>query len=102
MQRIGTILLTALLACSALAQSDDIAAARAVFDANINAIRQRNLDAYLSYYLHSPLLVRGGPTGFTTGYDEFAKARGPWPDAIEASDIHPPQLQPGLAYGTSR
>ena len=102
MQRIGTILLTALLACSALAQSDDIARARAVFEANINAIRQRNLDAYLSYYLHSPLLVRGGPTGFTTGYDDFAKARGPWPESIEASDIHLTPLQPGWVYGTYR
>jgi len=102
MQRIGTILLTALLACSALAQNDDIAGARAVFEANIDAIRQRNLDAYLSYYLHSPLLVRGGPSGFTTGYDEFAKARGPWPESIEASDIHLTRLQPGWVYGTYR
>jgi imidazolonepropionase-like amidohydrolase len=102
MQRIGTILLTALLASSAFAQNDDIAGARAVFEANINAIRQRNLDAYLSYYLHSPLLVRGGPSGFTTGYDEFAKARGPWPESIEANDIHLTQLRPGWVYGTYR
>ncbi|HEY8131164.1 MAG TPA: hypothetical protein VII12_04680, partial [Thermoanaerobaculia bacterium] len=102
MQRIGTILLTALLTCSALAQSDDIAGARAVFEANINAIRQKNLDAYLSYYLHSLLLVRGGPTGFTTGYDDFAKARGPWPESIEASDIHLTPLQAGWVYGTYR
>ena len=91
-----------MLALPAFAQSDDVAAARAVFDVNVNAIKQRNLDAYLSCYLHSPLLVRGGPTGFTTGYDEFAKARGPWPDAIEASDVHLTQLQPGLVYGTYR
>ncbi len=102
MQRIGTTLLTALLACNGLAQNDDIAGARAIFDANIAAIRQRNLDAYLSYYLHSPLLVRGGPTGFTTGYDAFAKARGPWPESIEASDVHLTQLQPGWVYGTYR
>src|SRR5213080_61626 len=100
MQRIGILLLA--IAMPAFSQTDDIAGARAVFDANVNAIRQRNLDAYLSYYLHSPLLVRGGPTGFTTGYDAFAKARGPWPDAIEASDIHLTQLQPGLVYGTYR
>ncbi|HYS55640.1 MAG TPA: amidohydrolase family protein [Thermoanaerobaculia bacterium] len=100
MQRIVMALL--MIAFPAFVQGDDIADARAVFDANINAIKQRNLDAYLSYYLHSPLLVRGGPTGFTTGYDAFAKARGPWPDAIEASDIHLTQLQPGLVYGTYR
>src|SRR5690242_5645227 len=98
MHRIGLVLLA--IALPALAQSDDIAAARAVFDANVNAIKQKNLDAYLSYYLHSPLLVRGGPSGFTTGYDEFAKVRGPWPDSIEASDIHLTELQPGWVYGT--
>lgn len=90
------------MALPAFAQSDDIAGARAVFDANINAIKQQNRDAYLSCYLHSPLLVRGGPSGFTTGYDDFAKARGPWPDSIEASDVHLTQLQPGWVYGTYR
>ena len=94
--------LTLLIAASSLAQSDDIAGARAVFEANINAIRQKNRDAYLSYYLHSPLLVKGGPTGFTTGYDDFAGARGPWPESIEASDLHLTQLQPGYVYGTYR
>ena len=100
MQRIGILLLA--IALPAFAQSDDIAGARAIFDANVNAIKQKNLDAYLSCYLHSPLLVRGGPSGFTTGYDEFAKARGPWPDSIEASDVHLTQLQPGWVYGTYR
>jgi len=102
MHRIGIIALTIVLASSASAQTDDVAAARAVFEANINAIRQKNLDAYLSYYLHSPLLVKGGPTGFTTGYDDFAKARGPWPESIEANDIHLTELQPGYVYGTYR
>ena len=54
-----------------------------MFEANINAIREKNRDAYLSYYLHSPNLVKGGPTGFTTGYDDFAAARGPWPRGPE-------------------
>src|SRR5437867_5395313 len=54
MQRIGLVFLSLVLASPAFAQSDDVSAARAVFEANINAIRQKNLDAYLSYYLHSP------------------------------------------------
>jgi imidazolonepropionase-like amidohydrolase len=83
-------------------ESPDVQAARTIFEANINAIRQRNLDAYLSYYLHSPALVRGGPSGFSTGYDEFAKARGPWPDSIEASDLRLTPIQPGIVYGTYR
>jgi len=98
------ILLVVLLlsSVSLKAENADVAAARALFEANIDAIRQRNLDAYLACYLHSPLLVKGGPTGFTTGYDDFARARGPWPDSIEASDLHLSELQPGFVYGTYR
>src|SRR5438105_12597505 len=102
MQRIRIFALTLVIATPLFAQNDDIAGARAVFEANINAIRQKNRDAYLSYYLHSPLLVKGGPTGFTTGYDDFATARGPWPESIEANDIHLTELQPGYVYGTYR
>src|SRR5512138_2499091 len=88
---------------AANAQQSDIAAARAVFDQNISAIRQRDRDRYLSLYLHDPKLVRTGPTGFATGFDEFAKGAGTrWPDVIEASDIHLTPLQPGLVYGTYR
>src|SRR5438094_1439608 len=96
------IAVTVLLATSITAQENDIQAARAVFATNLNAIRERNLEKYLSCYLHSKLLVRGGPTGFATGYDDFAKNRGPWPDSIEASDIHLTPLQPGYVYGTYR
>ena len=101
MRHILAILLVVIPAAAAT-QDPDVVAARAVFEANINAIRQKNIDAYLSYYLHSPALVRGGPTGFSTGYDEFAKARGPWPDSIEASDLHLTPIQPGVVYGTYR
>ncbi len=81
----------------------DVAAARAVFEANIDAIRHRDRDAYLSYYLHSERLVLGGPESFSTGFDSFAKGAGSqWPDLIEANDIHLTPLQPGLVYGTYR
>src|SRR6266540_6816204 len=103
MQRTGIVFLAIFLASPAFAQSADIAGARAVFEANIAAIRQRDKDRYLSLYLHSDLLVRGGPTGFTTGYDDFAKGAGAqWPDLIEGSDIHLTPLQPGWVYGTYR
>jgi len=85
------------------APADDVAAARVVFEANITAIRQRNRDAYLSYYLHSPALVLGGPEGFATGFEPFAKSAGAqWPDLIEANDIHLTPLHPGVVYGTYR
>src|SRR5258708_23474381 len=94
-------LLAAATAILAQAPDDDLTAARAAFDGNINAIRERNRDKYLSYYLHSPLLVRGGPTGFTTSFQDFAKVAGAQsPDLIEANDIHLTQLQPGWGHCT--
>lgn len=102
MQRIGIFALALLTAATAIGQSADIAGARAVFEANLKAIQEKNLDAYLSYYLHSPILVKTGPTGFTTGYDDFAKARGPWPVSFNAGDLQLTELQPGYVYGTYR
>jgi imidazolonepropionase-like amidohydrolase len=90
-----------LLALPALA--DDVAEARKVFEGNLAAIHAHDRAKYLSYYLHSERLVRGGPGGFSTGYDDFAKGAGAgWPDLLEANDIHLTPLQPGLVYGTYR
>jgi imidazolonepropionase-like amidohydrolase len=105
MRQLCRVLLTVLFVCPSLLASEhsDLAAARAVFDKNIDAIRRQDLQAYQSVYLHSELLVRSGPTGFTTGFDDFAKRIGRnWPDSIEASDIHLTSLQPGYVYGTYR
>jgi imidazolonepropionase-like amidohydrolase len=107
MRIIRAALLT-LLACSLTVpviaddEATDLAAARAVFEKNIDAIRHKDRDAYLSLYLHSDRLVRGGPTGFSIGYDDFAKARGPYPETMDASDLHLTRLQPGVVYGTYR
>ncbi len=80
-----------------------MAAARSIFEQNIIAIRNRDRDAYLSLYLKSDHLVRSGPTGFSTGFDDFAKQAGArWPDTIEATEMHLTPLQPGLVYGTYR
>jgi imidazolonepropionase-like amidohydrolase len=84
-------------------QAEDLAAARAVFERNIDAIRQRDAAKYLSCYLRSEQLARGGPSGFQTGYADFAKNAGSaWPDTIDASDIHLLPVQPGVVYGTYR
>ncbi|HEV7487514.1 MAG TPA: amidohydrolase family protein [Thermoanaerobaculia bacterium] len=100
---LATLLFLLIAAPLIATPADDVAAARSVFEANIKAIRERNRDAYLSYYLHSPSLVRGGPEGFDTGFDSFAKGVGAqWPDLIEANDIHLTPLQPGIVYGTYR
>jgi imidazolonepropionase-like amidohydrolase len=102
-----TLIVAAILFASApqlrADEAADVKAARSVFEANINAIRQRNREQYLTYYLHTARLARGGPAGFTTGYDDFAKGIGEhWPDMIEANDIHLVSVQPGLVYGTYR
>ncbi|HEX7422162.1 MAG TPA: amidohydrolase family protein [Thermoanaerobaculia bacterium] len=105
MRQLCRILAVTLIVCSPVFADDktDLAAARAVFDENIAAIRQRDRDKYLSLYMHDARLVRNGPTGFTTGFEEHAKHAGErWPDEIEASDVHMTSLQPGLVYGTYR
>ncbi len=84
-------------------EAGDLKAARAVFLANIDAIRARDKTRYLSCYLHDSHLARGGPEGFTTGFDDFGKQVGDkWPDLIEANDIHLVRVKPGVVYGTYR
>jgi imidazolonepropionase-like amidohydrolase len=96
-------LLIVLCALPLFADDADIAAARALFERNLNAIRTRDKDTYLQSYLHAPSLARGGPQGFSTGYDDFAKGAGAaWPDTFDASDLHLVSVQPGVVYGTYR
>jgi imidazolonepropionase-like amidohydrolase len=81
----------------------DLAAARAVFEKNLQAIRDKSRDAYLSCYLGSERLARTGPEGFELGYAGLAASAGQgWPDHIEAADIHLTPVQPGMVYGTYR
>lgn len=81
----------------------DLAAARSVFEKNLQAIRDKNRDAYLSCYLKSDRLVRTGPDGFELGYEGLAATAGQgWPDRIEAEDIRLTPVSPGTVYGTYR
>jgi imidazolonepropionase-like amidohydrolase len=84
-------------------EAADLRAARAVFEENIAAIRNKDRDRYISLYLNSDKLVRTGPAGFTLGYEDFAKGAGSaWPDTIEATDMRLTPLRPGVVYGTYR
>jgi len=97
-----TVLILAALALRA-DEAGDLAAARALFDRNIDAIHKRDRDAYLALYLHSPKLVRSGADGLSVGFDDFAKGAGArWPDALDADDIRLTSIQPGIVYGTYR
>ncbi len=81
----------------------DLAAARTLFEKNLQAIRDKDRDAYLSCYLDSERLVRTGPTGFDLGYSGLAATAGQgWPDHISAEDLRLTPIQPGLVYGTYR
>jgi imidazolonepropionase-like amidohydrolase len=92
-----------MLAAVIPAAADDVSEARKAFEANIAAIREKNRDKYVGLYLDSDKLVRLGPTGFVTGYEEFAKgAGGSWPDTIEATEMRLTPLAPGVVYGTYR
>jgi hypothetical protein len=81
----------------------EVAAARAVFAKNLQAIREKDRDAYLACYLDSERLARTGLAGFEVGYAGLAATAGEgWPDHIEAEDLRLTPLRPGLVYGTYR
>jgi imidazolonepropionase-like amidohydrolase len=81
----------------------DVAAARALFAANLQAIRDRNRDAYLACYLDSERMARTGPEGFELGRAGLARSLGEaWPDHIDAEDVRLVPVRPGLVYGTYR
>lgn len=85
------------------APSSDVAAARALFEKNLQAIRDKNKDAYLACYLDSPELARTGATGPALGYADLAKNAGQgWPDHFEAEDLRLTPVRPGVVYGTYR
>jgi imidazolonepropionase-like amidohydrolase len=85
------------------ASTRDLAGARALFQKNLDAIRRRDRDAYLSCYLQSPGLARTGATGSDFGYDSLARTAGTgWPDRFEGLDLHLTSVRPGLVYGTYR
>jgi len=81
----------------------DTAAARAIFETNLEAIRNRDGRAYLACYLDSTNLPRTGPDGFELGRAGLAADLGrAWPDHIDAADLRLVSLRPGLVYGTYR
>ena len=94
---------TPLRGAAPAAPTADLAGARAVFEKNLQAIRDKSREAYLSCYLESEGLARTGPEGFALGYADLAASAGKgWPDHIDAADLHLTPVRPGLVYGTYR
>ncbi|HYN21529.1 MAG TPA: amidohydrolase family protein, partial [Thermoanaerobaculia bacterium] len=97
------LLLSGASVVAAPAPESEVAAARSLFEKNLQAIRDKNRDAYLSCYLESDRLVRTGPDGFQLGYSGLAATAGEgWPDHISAEDLRLTPVRPGLVYGTYR
>lgn len=81
----------------------DLAAARALFRRNLDAIRHRDRDAYLACYLHTESLVRNGAGGAALGYAGLEASAGQgWPDVFDAQDLRLVSIAPGVVYGTYR
>ena len=104
--RLAALLLGALaVTAPAVAGPDeDVAAARRLFESNLDAIRRHDGAAYLACYIKSPQLARTGPAGFLLGYDSLAAstARNSWPDHFEARDLQLVPVRDGVVYGTYR
>jgi len=84
-------------------QEADLRSARQLFEANLDAIRRKDREAYLACYLHSDSLVRTGPEGAELGFDPLAKSTGSgWPDRFEGLDLQLVPIQKGMVYGTYR
>src|ERR1700690_2130916 len=97
------LLLTLLLTFVPALRADDatdLAAARAVFKANLEAIQHHDRAAYLATYLHDDSFAVSTSAGFLRGFDRFAKDDSPWPDAFDASDLELVHVAPGTIYGT--
>jgi len=81
----------------------DLAAARALFQANLAAIRNRDREAYLATYLRSEHMARGGPEGLELGFDpDAATADDTWPDDFEVRDLQLVPVADGVVYGMYR
>lgn len=103
--RLKVLVLAFCVAATAFAQneSQDLRAARELFEKNLDAIRNRDRKAYLALYLNSEKLARSGPEGTSFGFESFAKGAGEnWPDTFEGRDLQLVRVQPGVVYGTYR
>jgi imidazolonepropionase-like amidohydrolase len=95
--------LPAAVPASSSSRDGDLRAARALFEKNLDAIRRRDRDGYLSCYLHADTLARTGPEGPLLGYETFVKESGDdWPDLFEGIDLQLVSVRPGIVYGTYR
>lgn len=85
----------------------DVAAARALFEKNLQAIQDKNREAYLSTYREDARLVRAGFEGPKLGFDGLADGAAPtgsdeWPEKLVADHVQLHPIAPGVVYGSYR
>jgi hypothetical protein len=79
----------------------DTIEARALFEANIDAIHKRDRARYLATYLHSDLLSRNGPAGLELGYKNWSAVTDTtWPDTLVARNLRVVPIAAGVVYGS--
>lgn len=80
---------------------EDTIAARRLFERNIDAIHKRDLEKYLSSYIHSQTLARNGPGGLQLGFEGWSATRdSTWPDTLIARNLRVVPVAPGIVFGT--
>jgi len=82
-------------------RQQQLAEVRVAFDANLEAIRQRDVEGYLATYLDSPDFTYVGPGGTQRGFAPFAAARRAspeFPDSLTAGEPELVWLAPGVVY----
>ena len=106
---IPAVLLLASMAVPVGAQSpaqtevNDLEAARALFERNLDAIRNHDTEAYLACYWPNERFTRNGNQGPVTGYADWAQSLGEgWPEVFEAEDMHLTWITAGVVYGSYR
>lgn len=83
----------------------DSAAALAVFRDNIDAIHKRDHPRYLTTYLQTDQLTRGGLRGLERGWLSWparTDTAPAWPDTLIANEMTVAPLAPGVVYGMYR
>jgi len=74
---------------------------RQAFEANLAAIRDRDVEAYLAGYLDSPEFVYLGPEGVARGFAAFAAARrtrAAFPDSLATGTPEVTWVAPGVVH----
>ncbi|MEL6544553.1 MAG: nuclear transport factor 2 family protein, partial [Myxococcota bacterium] len=91
---------------SAESSTQDLQAARALFERNIRAIQEKSKADYLDCYWPEPSLVRVGVAGPALGFNELAESTSEdpseWPISLEAHDLDLHRVAPGVVYGIYR